>query len=345
MKLSTATRISLGFSILTILLLSFFCLTLYQLFDRGWRRSEAEILQTMPVTKSQNIWEKKSWVRNIQQRFSESILIFPDDPLYEEFMDQGKKQGIIDRGERSYMYAIKRNVIALRDVSHHIKRQKKLLDMILYAIVWATLVSFLLWKLFVKWALRDLHILTKKIENVDTDALHFGHDLDHLPEWDEIHVLANTLQQMTLELQSKIDDMKQFVAHAAHELRTPLMILRSGSDLALKTKNYIWFMPELQNTIWSMEHMISTLLLLARNDFSKQTLQRIEVRNIVDEQVENMKNKRSEKNIICKISGLDTVYIQWYIWCIDRIIANIVDNAYKYTPHNWTILIDIEQYW
>lgn len=59
-----------------------------------------------------------------------------------------------------------------------------------------------------------------------------------------------------------------------------------------------------------MEHMISTLLLLARNDFSKQTLQRIEVRNIVDEQVENMKNKRSEKNIICKISGLDTVYIQ-----------------------------------
>lgn len=50
-------------------------------------------------------------------------------------MDQGKKQGIIDRGERSYMYAIKRNVIALRDVSHHIKRQKKLLDMILYAIV------------------------------------------------------------------------------------------------------------------------------------------------------------------------------------------------------------------
>lgn len=55
MKLSTATRISLGFSILTILLLSFFCLTLYQLFDRGWRRSEAEILQTMPVTKSQNI--------------------------------------------------------------------------------------------------------------------------------------------------------------------------------------------------------------------------------------------------------------------------------------------------
>jgi CHASE3 domain sensor protein len=48
MKLSTSSRISLGFSLLSIIILGLFSLVVYQLFNQGRQRSEKNIVRTDP---------------------------------------------------------------------------------------------------------------------------------------------------------------------------------------------------------------------------------------------------------------------------------------------------------
>src|SRR5690606_30210206 len=139
----------------------------------------------------------------------------------------------------------------------------------------AGVLSFLLGKLFAQWALRDLYHLAEQVANLDIEHLDFRHMVNHLPAHDEIVVLADALQTMTIKLEQQVYDVKQFVSNAAHELRTPLMVLRSTIDLAHKTKKYEKTLPKIQSTIVHMEELIATLLMLARNEsynFSKETV-------------------------------------------------------------------------
>ena len=51
---------------------------------------------------------------------------------------------------------------------------------------------------------------------------------------DELGRLAQTLNALIDRLQKAIEEMRRFTADAAHELRTPLAVLRSGIDVALR---------------------------------------------------------------------------------------------------------------
>lgn len=144
----------------------------------------------------------------------------------------------------------------------------------LWGMLSAVVVSLFMGKLFVKWALRDLHHLAHKVEQMDIDSLTLVHEMDHLPEYDEIHIVADALQRMSDNVRGQVDDMKQFVSNVSHELRTPLMILRSTNELAVKTQAYAPAIDKNIMTITQMEQLISTLLLLARtqHEYSEKEL-------------------------------------------------------------------------
>lgn len=86
---------------------------------------------------------------------------------------------------------------------------------------------------------------------------------------DELKELADTFDGMLARLEQAFQDQRQFVANASHELRTPLAVSRSLLEVAQADPE-----PSLQG--WQatagklleqsarMEHLISSLLLLAR---------------------------------------------------------------------------------
>lgn len=117
-----------------------------------------------------------------------------------------------------------------------------------------------------RYAFRDMRVLAQKVDSLSINNLAFTDTFKHLPENDDIKLVANALQKMSTLLDEQVSDIKQFVADASHELRTPLMILRSSSELAHKTQQYDALYDKQQTTIKRMEGLIDALLALSRGE-------------------------------------------------------------------------------
>ncbi|MFF4759377.1 sensor histidine kinase [Streptomyces sp. NPDC001292] len=97
-----------------------------------------------------------------------------------------------------------------------------------------------------------------------------GRRLDVPPSRDEIARLATTLNDMLTRLQAALDRERQFVADAGHELRTPLSLLRTEIELALRhprdaTELHAALASALEETV-RLVQLTEDLLLLARTD-------------------------------------------------------------------------------
>lgn len=97
-----------------------------------------------------------------------------------------------------------------------------------------------------------------------------GHRLDVPPSRDEIARLATTLNDMLARLQTALERERHFVADAGHELRTPLSLLRTEIELALRhprdaTELHAALVSALEETV-RLVQLTEDLLLLARTD-------------------------------------------------------------------------------
>ncbi|MGW4822705.1 sensor histidine kinase [Streptomyces sp. NPDC004227] len=97
-----------------------------------------------------------------------------------------------------------------------------------------------------------------------------GRRLDVPPSRDEIARLATTLNDMLTRLQAALERERQFAADAGHELRTPLSLLRTEIELALRhprdaTELHAALASALEETV-RLVQLTEDLLLLARTD-------------------------------------------------------------------------------
>jgi len=69
--------------------------------------------------------------------------------------------------------------------------------------------------------------------------------------------------------------LRQFSIDAAHEFKTPLMVIHSEIDCAIKSGDYRTGMDNIQSQIYFLDTMINTLLTIAR--LEKDELKKAEV--------------------------------------------------------------------
>ena len=95
---------------------------------------------------------------------------------------------------------------------------------------------------------------------------------------DELGTLITTMNGMIARLQSSFEEMRQFSMNVAHELKTPLTIMKGESELALSKSLSREEMQELITTYLEetvrMSRIIDDLLTLAKADAGQITVQR-----------------------------------------------------------------------
>ena len=186
-----------------------------------------------------------------------------------------------------------------------------------------------------KNALRPVDKIRKAAVKISSRNLEEYIDIG--PRRDELGKLADTFNAMIARLKDAFQRINQFSIDVSHELKTPLTILKGGTEVALRKERdsdeYRALLASHLEEIDRMSRIIDDLLLLSKADTGKMqlNLEDVSVRDLVLEVFMEMKIFAEKKNVDLLIGDLADAKLKGDELKLRRMLWNIVDNGIKYT--------------
>jgi len=191
-------------------------------------------------------------------------------------------------------------------------------------------------------ALRPVADITRLAGQIGGNDLHSRLNLD-LPN-DELGRLATTFDSMLGRIDESFQRQRQFTGDAAHELRTPLSLMRSQIDLALTQADTPEELREalqaLDGDVGHMTALVGALLSLARADAGALSPNREPVdlaelaRDVCDQYAPILAD--NDLTLTCELTPAP---VQADAGMIIQVLVNLVDNAVTSTPAGGSISI------
>ncbi len=205
--------------------------------------------------------------------------------------------------------------------------------------------SFVLNRYFLK-PIKNLVSYTKTIKNKDPKTTNI--DLLKLRN-DELGLLSNSLDDMTLELQKRITHAENFSTDLVHEIRNPLASLKSASEILHDTNDInqrIKLIDILSHDVQRIERLITDYSQILKDEvaLSKEKIKRFDIEPIIKSVVDDFNNIYKLKKGI-KISyendGKNKYYINGIENRIEQIVANLLDNAVSFSDDNKEVTVKV----
>ncbi len=169
---------------------------------------------------------------------------------------------------------------------------------------------------------------------------------------DEIGDLSLVLRTMTEGLYNRIDDIADFAADVAHEIKNPLTSLRSASDTLRVAKT-----PEqrdklidiIQQDVSRMDRLITDISKASKVDanLARETAMTLDVAEITENIVEFYQQTRSKEGPdVINGSVLEAnapIYIRAYETPFAQVLRNLIDNALTFSPETGTVTVTAEK--
>lgn len=205
----------------------------------------------------------------------------------------------------------------------------RLLVEYIVALVVLTAVSVVTGWLLAGRALAPLRDITATARRVSGENL--GERIALTGPADELRELADTFDGMLGRLDGAFASQRDFVANASHELRTPLAIMRTEVDVSLAdpdaSSGELRAMGEaILETIDRCEHLIASLLLLARSQATTGHEELVDIAAVVGDCVTDLRARAAEAQIQIR-SQLTPAWVDADPGLLERLIANLLDNG------------------
>lgn len=236
--------------------------------------------------------------------------------------------------------------VLLLEVAQSLNHVNDTMGQVRWALLASTLLALALATVsggaIVRGALAPVRRISRTASSIETSA-DLSQRLDYSGPGDEIGELASTFDQMIEHLDKVFQSQRDFVADASHELRGPLTVIRGNLDL-LKRKLSVKDRSESQKSVEResnrMSRIVDNLLLLAEVE-SGQTaqLQEVPLGTILDEEVARAQSLAGKRKIT--VARREDVTLKGDAQRLKQLLANLVDNAVKYTPENGTITLSL----
>jgi two-component system sensor histidine kinase MprB len=151
---------------------------------------------------------------------------------------------------------------------------------------------------------------------------------------DELSRLAASFNTMLGALEESTRARRQLVADASHELRTPLTSLRTNievlaSDRALPAGERERLLTDVVDQLGEMTSLISELMELARGEQHPEEAEHVRLDLVAADAVE--RTRRNRPGISFK-TELNESVVNGVPRTIERAVANLLDNAAKWSP-------------
>jgi heavy metal sensor kinase len=166
---------------------------------------------------------------------------------------------------------------------------------------------------------------------------------------DEVHRLAETLNEMIERLDQAFARQRRFVADASHELRTPIAVIQSMADLALSQEHipqeYATLLENITTETERLGHLISDLLALARSDEGQTILEQEPVRlDLLARAVAaNAEVLAAEHGITVQVQPGEAITMLGDEARLIQAVMNLLDNAILYTNAGGQVILSVKR--
>src|SRR6185369_10988136 len=145
------------------------------------------------------------------------------------------------------------------------------------------------------------------------------------------------VRKSTAPIERSIINMRRFMADAAHELRTPITILRTRAEVALQqpreATNYVSALHGIEAEARRLGGIVDSLLVLARADAGERQIEkeRIFLDDIAIDAAGAAQVVARQKNIEITVDKFEEAPIAGDSALIRQLVMIVLDNAVKFT--------------
>ena len=168
---------------------------------------------------------------------------------------------------------------------------------------------------------------------------------------DELQRLSETLNAMLGRVDAAMQRVTQFTADASHELRTPITIMRTRAELALRRirteAEYREIIEQLHAELVRTSRLVDNLMLLARADAGAEPieLEELDLVDLLRRVLSQASFLAEEKGVSLRanLSLRNALWIEGDPQLLGRLFLHLIDNAVKYTPPPGFVSVELDE--
>jgi two-component system OmpR family sensor kinase len=169
-------------------------------------------------------------------------------------------------------------------------------------------------------------------------------------EQDELGGLALVINALLARLDTSFEQQRRFMADASHELRTPVAIMRSETEVALSQRERS--NGELRESLAIVKdetrrltHIVEDLFTLARADAGqyKLTSKEFYLDELAAEVARSIRTLVAERGLTLRLDATQEMPIRGDENLMRRLLLNLLDNAIKHTPGGGAVNISCKR--
>jgi heavy metal sensor kinase len=196
-------------------------------------------------------------------------------------------------------------------------------------------------------ALAPVDALTRTARSIS--GANLSSRLERLNTGDEVQRLSDTLNEMLARIETAFLGVSQFTADASHELRTPISLIRTEAEIALrKSRDPAEYQEALSHILHEAERtsaLVEKLLSLARADAGRESLdmRRLDLGDTVREVANDWHHVMATHQLrFTESLAARDVCIAGDKTAVSRLLNILLDNAVRYTPSTGSVELALE---
>lgn len=196
-----------------------------------------------------------------------------------------------------------------------------------------------------KRALKDVEEVTRTARAISASDLEQRVPIKGRAE--EIDRLATTFNDMLDRIQTLITETKEMTENIAHDLRSPITRIRGMAEMALTTGKAIdEFEAAAASTVEDCDRlleMINTMLYISQTEATagKLATEEVDVAGVVRDACELFQPVAEDKGVKLVIEIGANLKVRGVLQSLQRMLANLIDNALSYTPSPGTVTVSV----
>ena len=155
------------------------------------------------------------------------------------------------------------------------------------------------------------------------------------------------VRQSTAPVERTIEQMRRFMADAAHELRTPVTVIRSRAEVALQqpreATEYAAALGGIASEAHRLGRIVEDLLILARADVGERPIrhERVYLDDLAVDAAGAAQAVAQGKGVFLEVAEYEEALVHGDPTLLRQLLMILFDNAVKFTPRGGTVRVRV----